>query len=303
MPQPAPPRTHPLPHPLPMRARLLLPGALALTAAVPLTLAPSHALAAPSAEPWPRWEAHDPGSTALVDHAAYGNLLDRYLTRHADGVNRVRYAALQANDRAALEAYVQRLEAVDPDGLNRAEQMAYWINFYNALTLLVVIEHYPVASIREINISPGLFSRGPWRRQLVVVNGEALSLDDIEHRILRPIWRDPRIHYAVNCASIGCPNLQPEPFTPSRLEVMLERGATDYVDHPRGVAMVERTFLPGQLTASSIYDWFQADFGGNEAGVLSHMRRHATGETEQLLAGVEGIDAYRYDWSLNDSEG
>ena len=297
MAKPAPPR----PHLLPMRARLLLPAALASTGA--LALAPRSANAGPAAELWPRWEAHDPDSTTLVDHTAYGDLLDRYLTRHADGVNRVRYAALQADARAALEAYVQRLEAVDPDGLNRPEQMAYWINFYNALTLLVVVEHYPVASIRDIAISPGLFSRGPWRRQLVVVNDEALSLDDIEHRILRPIWRDPRIHYAVNCASIGCPNLQPEPFTASRLEVMLERAATDFVDHPRGVAMVERTFLPDQLTASSIYDWFQADFGGNEAGVLGHMRRHATGETGQLLAGVEKIDAYRYDWRLNDSEG
>ena len=297
MAKPAPPR----PHLLPMRARLLLPAALASTGV--LALAPRSANAGPAAELWPRWEAHDPDSTTLVDHTAYGDLLDRYLTRHADGVNRVRYAALQADARAALEAYVQRLEAVDPDGLNRPEQMAYWINFYNALTLLVVVEHYPVASIRDIAISPGLFSRGPWRRQLVVVNDEALSLDDIEHRILRPIWRDPRIHYAVNCASIGCPNLQPEPFTASRLEVMLERAATDFVDHPRGVAMVERTFLPDQFTASSIYDWFQADFGGNEAGVLRHMRRHATGETGQLLAGVEKIDAYRYDWRLNDSEG
>ncbi len=295
MAKPGPPR----PHLLPMRARLLLPAALVSTGAA--TLAPRPADAAPAAERWPRWEAHDPDSATLVDHAAYGDLLDRYLTRHADGVNRVRYAALRADDRAALAAYVQSLEAIDPDGLNRAEQMAYWINFYNALTLLVVVEHYPVASIRDIAISPGLFSRGPWRRQLVVVNGEALSLDDIEHRILRPIWRDPRIHYAVNCASIGCPNLQPEPFTASRLEAMLEQAATDYVDHPRGVAMVERTFLPSQLTASSIYDWFQADFGGSEAGVLSHMRGHATGETRQLLAGVEGIDAYRYDWTLNDS--
>ena len=299
MPQPAPPRTHPLP----MRARLALPGALALTVAVPLALAPRPARTAPAAEPWPRWEAHDPGSTTTVDHSAYAGLLDRHLTRHADGVNRVRYAALRADDRATLQAYVQSLEAVDPDGLNRPEQMAYWINFYNALTLLVVVEHYPVAGIRDINISPGLFSRGPWRRQLVVVNGLALSLDDIEHRILRPIWRDPRIHYAVNCASIGCPNLQPEPFTASRLEAMLEQGAVDYVNHWRGVALDKRAFLPDRLTASSIYDWFQADFGGSEAGVLSHLRRHATGETGQLLAGVEGIDAYRYDWALNDSQG
>ena len=289
---------------LPMRARLHLPGAIAASVAVPaLGLRPLPALAAPAADLWPRWTAHDPVSTISVDHGAYAALLERYVTRHDDAINRVRYAALLAEARPALDCYVASLEAFDPDRLGRPEQMAYWINFYNALTLKVVVDHYPVASIRDIDISPGLFSRGPWQKPLVSVAGEALSLDDIEHRILRPIWQDPRIHYAVNCASIGCPNLQAEPFTAHRLEAMLERAATDFVDHPRGVAMIERTFLPDQLTASSIYDWFQADFGGTEAGVLRHMRRHATGETGQLLAAVEKIDAYRYDWRLNDSEG
>ena len=288
---------------LPMRARLTLPLALAATAAAPATLTPRPAAAGPAAELWPRWQAHDPASTTTVDHGSYAALLERYLTRHQDGVNRVRYAALRADDHATLEAYVRSLEAVDPDGINRDEQMAYWFNFYNALTLLVIVEHYPVSSIRDINISPGLFSRGPWRKKLVTVNGEALSLDDIEHRILRPIWQDPRIHYGVNCAAVGCPNLQPEPFTALRLEAMLEAGADAYVNDPRGVAMVERAFLPDQLTASSIYNWFQEDFGNSEAGVLAHLRGHARASTEQLLAGVETIDAYRYDWSLNDSQG
>ena len=287
---------------LPMRARLLLPAAFAVTAAAPAILASGSAAAAPAAELWPRWQAHDPAATETIDHSTFADLLERYLTRHADGVDRVRYAALRAEGRAALQTYVDQLQAIDPDGLNRAEQMAYWINFYNALTLLVVVEHYPVASIREINISPGLFSRGPWRKKLVTVNGEALSLDDIEHRILRPIWQDARIHYAVNCASIGCPNLQPEPFTATNLERLLEAGADAYVNHPRGVAMVGRSFLPDQLTASSIYDWFAADFGDSEAGVLAHLRCYARGTTATLLADVETIDAYRYDWALNDSD-
>lgn len=285
-----------------MRARLLLPAALVVAGGAPPVFASRRAVAAPRAALWPRWRAHDPASTETLDHSVYADLLARYLVRRPDGANRVRYAALRADDRPSLEAYTRQLEAVDPDGLNRAEQMAYWINFYNALTLLVVVDHYPVASIRDIDISPGLFSSGPWGKELARVNGEALALDDIEHRILRPIWQDPRIHYAVNCASIGCPDLQPQPFTGDRLEAMLERGAETYVNDPRGVAMVERRFLPDQLTVSRIYDWFQEDFGGSEAGVLSHLRHHAAGETRQLLAGVEGIGAYRYDWSLNDSE-
>ncbi len=285
-----------------MRARLALPAALAATLAAPtLALRAAPAAAAPRAELWPRWTAHDPASTRQVDHGPYAALLERYLTRHDDGINRVRYAALRAEARPALDGYVRALEAVDPDRLARPEQMAYWINFYNALTLKVVVDHYPVASIRDIDISPGFFSRGPWQKPLVEVAGEALSLDAIEHRILRPIWQDPRIHYAVNCASLGCPNLQPEPFTASRLEALLESGAAAYVNHPRGVALVERRFAGKQLTASRIYDWFQADFGGSEPAVLAHLRRYSRAETATLLAAVEAIDAYRYDWAVNDS--
>jgi hypothetical protein len=285
-----------------MRARLLWPMAIVAVAAAPgQGLKPRQARAAPAADLWPCWTAHDRGSSASIDHGAYATLLERYVTRHDDGINRVRYAALRAEARAALDGYVTNLEAVDPDRLDRPEQMAYWINFYNALTLKVVVDHYPVASIRDITISPGLFSRGPWRKRLVTVAGAALSLDDIEHRMLRPIWQDPRIHYAVNCAAIGCPNLQPEPFTAARLEAMLEKGAADYVNHPRGVVMLPRRFGADRLTASQIYDWFQADFGGSARGVLDHLRRYAVGETARLLANVEAIHSYRYDWSLNDS--
>jgi hypothetical protein len=286
-----------------MRARLRLPLAIGVGAVASAALLDAKAVqAAPSAELWPRWQAHDPTSDRQVEHASYAALLQLYLHEDANGVMRVRYGALKAERRQALADYVASLAAVDPDRLTRAEQMAYWINFYNALTLDVVVEHYPVASIRDIDISPGLFSQGPWRRKLVSVNGEALSLDDIEHRILRPIWRDPRIHYAVNCASVGCPNLQPQPFAASRLETMLEGAAHAYVNDPRGVTMATGLLGGRQLTASRIYDWFQVDFGGSEAGVIEHLRRHGTAATQQLLAGVETIDAYRYDWSLNDSQ-
>lgn len=286
-----------------MRARIVLPAGLAAVAAVPIvSWSTRAATAAPAADLWPRWTVHDPGSSVTVDHGAYARVLERYLIRHDDGINRIRYAALRDEARPALNSYVATLEAVDPDRLARPEQMAYWINFYNALTLKVVADHYPVASIRDIAISPGLFSRGPWRKQLVTVAGLALSLDDIEHRILRPIWQDPRIHYAVNCAALGCPNLQPEPFTAARLEAMLEAGAADYVNHPRGVAMAARRFGADELVASRIYDWFASDFGGTETGVLDHLRYYASGNTALFLMNVETIGSYSYDWDLNDSE-
>ncbi len=165
---------------------------------------------------------------------------------------------------------------------------------YNALTVKVVLDHYPVDGIRDIDFSPGLFADGPWDKKLVEIEGEDVSLNDIEHRILRPIWRDPRIHYAVNCASIGCPNLQPTAFTAANTDALLAAAAQAYVNHPRG-ARVEG----GKLIVSSIYVWFQEDFGGNDAGVISHLRRYADPGLRSRLSRIERIGDHFYDWSLN----
>ena len=249
------------------------------------------AFAAPSAKLWDRWTAHKAGAATKVDHAAWDTLLSGYLRMGSDGVSRVDYRRMSGS-RGKLAGYIKTLEGTQVSSLDRPEQKAYWINFYNALTVAVILDHYPVDSIRDIDISPGLLSNGPWGAKLAKVEGEEVSLDDIEHRILRPIWKDPRIHYAVNCASIGCPNLAPKAFTPARLEGMLNEGAKAYVTHPRGVSV-----KGSKVTASKIYDWFQEDFGGNEKSVIAHLRKHGA----KGLDGATGIDSYAYDWSLNDT--
>ncbi|MEJ2698638.1 MAG: DUF547 domain-containing protein [Desulfuromonadales bacterium] len=252
--------------------------------------------AAPGADLWPRWEAHDPASTVKVDHSAWGTFLGKYLiTSRPSGINCLRYGAVTPADLRVLAEYLDSLQEVEVSDLNRAEQKAFWINLYNALTVKVVLDHYPVVSIRDIDISPGWFSNGPWDAKLLTIEGQTVSLNDIEHRILRPIWHDNRVHYAVNCASLGCPNLQPEPFTAENCERLLERGARGYVNHPRG-ARIEG----GRLTVSSIYDWFQVDFGGSEQNVIEHLRRFAESPLQEKLKGVGGIDGYSYDWSLNE---
>lgn len=253
------------------------------------------ASAAPSAELWPRWQAHDPASTRTLDHSAWTAFLRRYV-KTGGGVNTVDYAAVSAADRDALEGYVRALEGTAVSRLARAEQLPYWINLYNALTVRVVLDHYPVDSIREIDISPGLFADGPWGKKLARVEGEQLSLDDIEHRILRPIWRDPRLHYAVNCAAAGCPDLQPRAFTAPNADGMLAAAAHDYVNNPRGVA-----FIDGKLHVSSIYKWYAEDFGGTEDGVIAHLAKHAGPALRARLEHARGITGYRYDWSLNDA--
>jgi hypothetical protein len=270
---------------------VLLLGALLL----PLPSSPP-AAAAPKAELWARWERHDPRSARTVDHRAWARLLQLYLRPGDDGVNRFDYGAVTGGDRQELKAYLAALAAVPVSRLSQGEQMAYWINLYNALTVQVVLDHYPVESIRDIDISPGLFSRGPWGRKLVTVEGEPLSLDDIEHRILRPIWGDPRVHYAVNCAALGCPNLQPLPFTARTLDRMLDMAAIAFVNHPRGMRVED-----GELHVSSIYVWFEDDFGDGDAGVLRHLMAYAGPELAMRLQRLDGIGGDSYDWRLNDA--
>lgn len=272
-------------------AALLPITALALLA----LLLPLAAGAAPKAELWERWTRHDPQSTLRVDHDAWDALLRAHVHPANDGIHRVDYRAFTGEAGQRLDDYLAALAGTPVSRLDRDQQRAYWINLYNALTVKVVAEHYPVESIRDIDISPGLFANGPWGAELVTVEGEALTLDDIEHRILRPIWKDPRIHYAVNCASLGCPNLMPQAFTADNAERLLDAGARDYVNHPRGARVAD-----GELVVSSIYEWFTEDFGGDDAGVIEHLRQYAEPELATALAGVERIGDDHYDWGLND---
>jgi hypothetical protein len=259
-----------------------------------LTALPQVAGAAPRPDLWPRWQAHDAGSTVQVDHGAWADFLARYVVAGDDGINRVAYRRVTPDDRVALAAYVDRLARLPVPRLAGPEQMAYWINLYNALTVQLVLGHEPVRSIRDIDISPGLFSDGPWGKKLVTIEGQPVALDDIEHRILRPIWRDPRVHYALNCAALGCPDLQPEPFLAARLDAQLERAARSYVNHPRGVEIAGN-----ELIVSSIYEWFKEDFGGTDRSVIAHLRRYAAPPLATGLAGREWLDDDRYDWRLN----
>jgi hypothetical protein len=252
--------------------------------------------AAPDAELWARWQTYDGQSTRTIEHGDWARLLQRHLVQGDDGINRVDYAAFTQDERSALRGYIGGLAALPIGRYNRFEQMAYWINLYNALTVHVVLDHYPADSIRDIDISPGLFSNGPWGKKLIEIEGEELSLDDIEHRILRPIWRDPRVHYAINCAALGCPNLQIEPFRGATLDSQLDAAARAYVNSPRGVR------IDGDdLVLSSIYDWFMGDFGATEADVIRHLRSYADPGLDAALSRFTTVDDYRYDWDLNDA--
>jgi len=127
------------------------------------------------------------------------------------------------------------------------------------------------------------------------VGRKELSLDNIEHDILRKVWDDPRVHYAVNCASVGCPNLAREAYRGETLDAQLDAAARAYITSPRGISIEG-----GRVTASKIYSWYDEDFGNSEAGVIKHVSQYAEGEAASRLSGLSSIDDYEYDWSLND---
>lgn len=267
-------------------------------AIIGMLLLGSSAQAAPKAELWARWQKHDPASRQQIDHGAWDRFLKQYVvTNDPAGIHRVRYHSVTPEDRKALKNYLQALQAIAVSDYQRPEQRAYWINLYNAATVDLILGRFPVASIRDINISPGLLARGPWGAKLLSVEGEKLSLDDIEHRILRPIWKDNRVHYALNCASLGCPNLQPVAYTAANIEELLERGAREFINHPRGVAIQN-----GRLRVSSIYVWFQEDFGGDAEGLMEHWQRYAGPRLADALDKYSGGLAHDYDWRLNGAE-
>lgn len=236
------------------------------------------------------------GSQVQVDHAPWTAFLGVYVEdTAADGINRVRYKAVTADDRARLDAYIDTLASMDPTVLSRAAGFAYWTNLYNALTVRLVLDRYPIKSIR--NIRPSLTAFGPWKMKIAEVNGIALSLDDIEHGILRAGWKDPRIHYALNCASLGCPNLRKTAFEAAALEGALDDAARQYINHPRGVRFDDA----GRLVVSSIYRWFRDDFGKSDNAVIAHLRLYAEPALNDQLARTERIASSGYDWAINDA--
>jgi hypothetical protein len=252
------------------------------------------ALAAPASELIPFWDDREETSQLKVDHTPWQTLLDTYLDdQHSSGISRFDYAGVSNFDTRTLRSYLEYLQSLDPRQLNDQEQKAYWINLYNAYTVfLVVSDRRNLETIRQIK--SGLFTAGPWSKKTLLVLHQELSLDDIEHGILRPIWKDNRIHYAVNCASLGCPNMSKTAFTSENTEALLEGAAEIFVNHRRAASVNNE----GRLVLSEIYDWYKEDFGGNLGGILSHLRKYARPELLAELRNVTRV-SYEYDWALN----
>ncbi len=244
-------------------------------------------------EAWDIWDESDEESTEMIDHQTYAEILQRYLNNeHESGINRFAYKKVSPEDKDKLNNYIAELTAIDIREYNKDEQMAYWINLYNALTIEVILRKKPLFSI--LTTGNGLLSKGPWDDVVATIDDVELTLNDIEHRILRPIWNDYRIHFAVNCASIGCPNLQGVPFLAKTLETQLEQGANDYLNHPRGLK-----FKGDKLHLSEIFNWYAEDFGNNQTEILATLAKYVDEMTAEKLRSYKGKISYSYDWGLN----
>lgn len=244
----------------------------------------------------PVFQIYDPHSPLDVDHRVWSCFLAKYVVTDSQGINRVRYAAVTAGDRNGLKCYLQQLQATDTRALNRNAQLAFWFNLYNARTVDLVLDNYPIRSVRQIKQNLTDFV-GPFDDPGAVnVLGKSLSLNDIESGIVRPVWNDPRIHYGLNCASYGCPNLLSVAWTASNLESNLNNAACLYINSGRAV----KSGVLG-IRVAKIYKWYKADFGGTDQAVLNHIARYADRRTLNKLSGRSTIAGYFYDWSLNDA--
>ena len=242
-------------------------------------------------------------------HAGWTALLKKHVVLSEGGrASQLRYAGM-ASDRALLKAYLASLASLSPQAfasLDRAGQMAFLINAYNAATVELVLTKYPkLSSIKEV----AGFLSNPWKKKFVPLLGSTMSLDQIEHGSLRARGRydDPRIHFAVNCASIGCPMLREEAYVGERLEAQLAEQARRFMsDRSRNRWNAERR----RLEVSKIFDWYGEDFALGHQGIDSlgafmaqyaDVLADAPADRERIRARKVEIGFLDYDWKLNDA--
>ena len=249
-------------------------------------------------------------------HAAWDALLKKYV-KVIDGgkASQVRYGALAA-DRAPLDAYLAstaKVTRAEFDGWSKAERMAFLINTYNARTVELILTRYPdLKSIRDLG---NVLFNSPWKRKFFTLFGAEAYLDQLEHGMLRKpgAYDEPRVHFAVNCASAGCPMLREEAFVASRLDAQLEEQARRFLgDRSRNRFDAQS----GKLEVSSIFKWFKEDWTSGYKGIGSagavdsleqYFARYADlladrpGERSLVAGGRAPVDFLDYDWSLNDA--
>lgn len=220
-------------------------------------------------------------------HAKFNEVLSTHVK---DGV--VNYRALQVSPQQ-LDSYLADMAAVTKAqfrGWSNAQQLAFYINLYNAGTLKLIIKHYPVQRIKDIG---GWFG-SPWKQEFISLFGETVHLDYIEHDVIRPEYKEPRIHFAVVCAAKGCPPLRSEAYVAARLSTQLDDQARVFMQQSSKNRVDRKN---NRVYLSRIFDWYGEDFAKNEAGILRYLQSYLPAIADMNNPSVRYTD---YDWSLNE---
>ncbi len=238
------------------------------------------------------------GTTAMsaVDHSTWNSLLQKYVDN--DGYVNYQSWHSSQSDRQALNQYLSRLSQGNPQLGDENAKLAFWINAYNAVTVQGILREYPTTSIR--NHTAKLVGYNIWKDLQLYVAGQPYSLEAIEHQILRKTG-DGRIHFAIVCASIGCPRLLNQAYTPQDVQQQLEVNAKDFFCRPQNFRFDART---GNFQLSEIMNWYGSDFGNSQSAQLQAIAKWLPDNASRAAAqqGRGRISFLKYDWNLNDQK-
>jgi hypothetical protein len=238
------------------------------------------------------------GAAAPPDYKVWGELI----SKHYDPAKGMNYKALKAQDKATLDNLRRQMATVDVQTLSRQDQLAYWINLYNISVVSIVVDNYPVESIRDLSTDP-VVRLNIFKKPLVATKRGKVSLNDIENERIRNGFKDPRIHFAINCAAESCPPIRTEPYVGSRIKEQLDDQTRKFLNGPHGVRLEKKG---GELVlhTSKVMDWFKEDFDKWGGGTVEFLSRYVSGDKRrQMDAAGSQIDVKYddYSWKLNDN--
>jgi len=251
-----------------------------------------HLVAGPLAEYWPVWDVSNEANLATVDHSQWDAILGAYTVYdEGAGVVNFRYGDLDKSALRGIEGYVDSLEDLDPRAFSRLEQQAYWMNLYNALSVLAVVESLPELEAANFEVP---LPATAWDKKRVRIAKEKLSLNDIEHRILRPIWKDHRILFGLNCATRDCPNLSSRAYTATTIKEQLKQAGSRFINHNAGLH-----YANGTLSASRLFKDYMADFASDEKMLKKVFAHYAVDMKALYVLGYTGTINFTRDARLN----
>jgi Protein of unknown function, DUF547 len=223
------------------------------------------------------------------------------LSKHYDPARGMNYKALKA-DKASLDRLRRHMAQVDANGLAPKDRLAYWINLYNISVVGIVVDHYPVDSIRDISTDP-IIRLNVFKKDSVATKAGKISLDTIENEKIRQAFKDPRIHFAINCAAKSCPPIRPEPFVGARIDQQLDDQVRKFLSNTHNIRF-EKNERGVLVHVTKIMDWFKDDFENWGGGRIAFLHKYLGPERQKIIDPAKGnvtLEFNDYSWDLNDT--